>query len=103
MREKVTCETSERLERQASLYYTTQIEFGSPAPSAWKYAGRAEQRPALCAHFYNPKGIAPQSPGLRGTSYPGLMHTGFSTPTGLCHTPQHSSQYKAFNHARWSA
>jgi hypothetical protein len=31
----------------------------------------------------NPNGIAPQSPGLRGTSYPGNTATRTSTPTGL--------------------
>src|SRR6266571_2764587 len=34
--------------------------------------------------FCNPKGIVPFGPGLRGTSYPGLLPRGFSTPTGLC-------------------
>src|SRR4026209_2018187 len=34
--------------------------------------------------FSNPKGIASASPGLRGTSYPGLIRATFSTPTGLC-------------------
>ncbi len=33
--------------------------------------------------FGNPEGIVPFSPGLRGTSYPGLLPSGFSTPTGL--------------------
>ena len=33
--------------------------------------------------FFNPKGIASSSPGLRGTSYPGSRTGGFSTPTGL--------------------
>ena len=31
----------------------------------------------------NPKGIVSSSPGLRGTSYPGTMPAGVSTPTGL--------------------
>src|SRR5439155_7017605 len=34
--------------------------------------------------FCNPKGIVPFGPALRGTSYPGLLPRGFSTPTGLC-------------------
>src|SRR5438477_8417167 len=33
--------------------------------------------------FCNPKGIAQQSPGLRGTSYPGCGAKWRSTPTGL--------------------
>ena len=33
----------------------------------------------------NPKGIVPSSPGLRGTSYPGLASVPCPTPTGLCH------------------
>ena len=36
-------------------------------------------------HFYNPNGIASCSPGLRGTSYPGLRAQRFATPKGLHH------------------
>jgi len=36
------------------------------------------------AYDCNPKGIVYSSPGLRGTSYPGLAPVQFSTPTGLC-------------------
>src|ERR1039458_9431600 len=46
-------------------------------------------RPVLNNHtqqvhrFGNPKGIVSTSPGLRGTSYPGWLPAGISTPTGL--------------------
>ena len=43
---------------------------------------RAERGKSL--RFCNPKGIVPFGPGLRGTSYPGLLPRGFSIPTGLC-------------------
>ena len=36
----------------------------------------------------NPNGIAASSPGLRGTSYPGLRTERFSTPTGLRNATQ---------------
>jgi hypothetical protein len=48
---------------------------------------RERRRPAsefLSRRVRNPKGIVPFSPGLRGTSYPGLPSAPFSTPTGLC-------------------
>jgi hypothetical protein len=38
----------------------------------------------LFVSFPNPEGIVSSSPGLRGTSYPGLMERDASTPTGLC-------------------
>src|SRR5882762_8825516 len=36
------------------------------------------------SNFANPEGIPQQSPGLRGTSSPGLVALGEPTPTGLC-------------------
>ena len=36
--------------------------------------------------FRNPNGIESFSPGLRGTSYPGLTDQDAPTPTGLRHT-----------------
>jgi len=51
---------------------------------------RAERR--TDRRFCNPKGIVSSSPGLRGTSYPGLLAAEFSTPTGLCHGSTAGSQ-----------
>jgi hypothetical protein len=33
--------------------------------------------------IYNPKGIASSSPGLRGTSYPGLINESWANPNGV--------------------
>jgi len=43
----------------------------------------AGSQPPGLGGFCNPKGIVASSPGLRGTSYPGLAFVRFSTPTGL--------------------
>src|SRR5258708_33476580 len=48
---------------------------------------------ALYAHFYNPKGIAHQSPGLRGTSYPGLIRTENCQPQRGCGIHMGSRKY----------
>jgi len=42
--------------------------------------------------FSNPNGIVSSSPGLRGTSYPGLSARAVPTPTGLCHLRPASPQ-----------
>ena len=65
------------------------MPFGNSAPSRKRTARLKKRR------FFNPKGIVPSSPGLRGTSYPGSRPDGFSTPTGLRHVPTSGS------HPRW--
>ena len=42
--------------------------------------------------FCNPKEIVSSSPGLRGTSCPGLPPVARSTPTGLCRLPTGAPQ-----------
>src|SRR5438445_11730852 len=37
--------------------------------------------------FANPKGISQQSPGLRGTSYPGYAMAGRANPNGVASNP----------------
>ena len=46
----------------------------------------AEQMHPAFAPFPNPNGIVSQSPGLRGTSYPGWTKIEITTPTGLWQT-----------------
>jgi hypothetical protein len=62
---------------------TTQTEEGRKEV---KRGGDSEDMNAtpLFVSFPNPNGIVSISPGLRGTSYPGLMERDASTPTGLC-------------------
>jgi len=47
------------------------IAQGRTAHGGRPWEGESAGKPLLLAHIFNPKGIAPQSPGLRGTSYPG--------------------------------
>ena len=53
----------------------------SPPKAAW----HPKHYPQVGEAFFNPEGIVSSSPGLRGTSYPGLSNENWSsTPTGLC-------------------
>jgi hypothetical protein len=54
-------------------------------PMPFEYSAPSQNRAEKWKNrqFRNPKGIVSSSPGLRGTSYPGLASVWFSTPTGL--------------------
>jgi hypothetical protein len=52
-------------------------EYGMSELSSQAYDQRKMHHPF---HTENPKGIPPQSPGLRGTSYPGIEASNFHNP-----------------------
>jgi hypothetical protein len=46
-------------------------------PANRPFASCAQILHGRCHHFSNPKGIPASNPGLRGTSYPGLLASNF--------------------------
>src|SRR5882724_8940008 len=70
----------EHLNNTGTLIANRRLVPPHPGPLPW---GLSLPTSRVC-NFANPEGILQQSPGLRGTSNPGVVALGEPTPTGLC-------------------